>query len=352
MRPFLRLIAFLITLIAVLLLPVVLFGFQIGQIVFSQEAMLGLVAGETAGPAPADTISQALLQSLPEAWGIDADSTLGQALSTFTEQSAIPTAFLPIDLKREYAAQTLKSFYAWLDGPEPLPVLRLDMLPLKTQLQQSAADLVNDILEKLPLCTAEESLGLLSTVFAAIMRGEAVLQTIPSCLPAIIPVETVAPAASKLLQAQIGLIPDQVILENVVRATPERMQEIKNSLRLTRSALQWSWLPILFLLLIAALAGGQTRDGVPRWLGWSLVASAALTFLITLVPSSWWAAAIIPQLTGWPLILRLPAITLAPAIFATAAQATLWLAVALLITGLLLLFLSFFLRQSPSKVLI
>ena len=352
MRPFLRLIAFLITLIAVFMLPVALFGFQIGQILFSQEAMLELVTGKNVGPAPADTISAALLQSLPEAWGIDAESTLGQALTVVTEQSAIPTAFLPMDLKSEYASQTLESFYTWLDGPEPLPVLRLDMLPLKSQLQQSAADLVNIVLEELPLCTAAESLSLLSTVFDAIVRGEAVLETMPSCLPAIIPAETVAPAASNLLQAQIGLIPDQVTLENLVRATPERMQEIKTSLQLTRRALQWSWLPILFLLLIAALAGGQTRGGVPRWLGWSLVAGGALTFLITLVPSRWWAAAAIPQLTSWPLILQVPAITLAPAIFATAAQATVWLAVALLIMGLLFLFLSYFLRRSAAKAAI
>jgi hypothetical protein len=223
------------------------------------------------------------------------------------------------------------------------------MLPLKSQLQQSAADLVNIVLETLPLCTAEESLALLSTVFDAILGGETVLERIPPCLPAIIPVETVAPAAGKLLQAQIRLLPDQVILENLVRATPERMQEIKTSLQLARSTLQWSWLPILFLLLIAALAGGQTRDGVPLWFGSSLVAGAALTFLITLIPNSWWVAAVIPQLNNWPLILQVPAIVLAPAIFETAAQATVWLAVALLIMGLLLLFLSFLLRSSTDK---
>ena len=111
----------------------------------------------------------------------------------------------------------------------------------------------------------------------------AILDTLPSCLPTIIPVETVAPAAGELLRQQLANIPDTIVLENLVQATPESMQELKGRLQLTKGALQWSWLPILFLLIIGALAGGQTQDGVPRWLGWSLVAAGVLIFLLTFI---------------------------------------------------------------------
>ena len=349
MRTFLRIIAFLITLIAVLMLPFALFGFQIGQIIFSPETMLNLLASEVIGPSQANIIAETLLQSLPVEWGVDNNSPLGQALNTVTEQAAMQTALLPMGLQIEYAAQVLNSFYAWLDGPEPMPILALDMLPLKTHLNQSAGLLINNVLEGLPLCSAEESLGLLGTVFGAILGGEPVLETLPSCLPAIIPIETVVPAAAELLRSQIALIPDIVVLDNLVQATPERMQEIKSNLQLTKGVLQWSWLPILFLLLIAALVGGQTLDGMPRWFGWSLLAGALLTFLITLVPTSWWLAVTIPQLADLPFILQVPAVALSGLVFEMAGQATVWMAVALLILGVLFLFLAFFLRRSTQK---
>lgn len=349
MRTFLRLIALIITLIAVLMLPFALFGFQIGQIIFSPQAMLNLVASEVIGPSQANIVAQTLLQSLPVEWGIDTQSTLGQALTAATQQTAVQTALLPMDLQIEYAAQGIDSFYTWMDSTDPMPILELDMLPLKSHYSQNAGSLVNNILTMLPLCTAEESLALVGTVFDALLGGEAVLETIPSCLPAIIPVETIAPAAGELLRGQIALIPDTVVLDNLVQATPQRMQEIKSSLQLTKGALQWSWLPILFLLLIAALVGGQTKEGVPAWFGSSLVAGGILTFLITLVPSSWWLALIIPQLTGWSLILQVPAVALSGLIFEMAGEATVWLAAAVAILGILFLFLAFFLRRSVKK---
>jgi hypothetical protein len=254
-----------------------------------------------------------------------------------------------MDLQIEYAAQGLDSFYAWLDGPEPLPILELDMVPLKSHLNQSAEPLVTDVLELLPLCTAEESLSLLATVFDALLGGEATLDSLPSCLPAVIPAETVAPAAGELLRSQIALIPDTVLLENLVQTSPERMQQIKNRLLLAEGALRWSWLPVLFLLLIAALLGGQTSDGIPLWLGGSLLAGAVLTYLITLVPIGWWLALILPQLRSWPLVLQVPGAALSGLILDMAADSTVWWAAGLALAGSFLLLLGMILRRSTKR---
>lgn len=349
MRTFLRLMALLITLVALFVLPFALFGFEIGQILFSPPAMLDLIASEVIGPSPTNVLSETLLESLPAEWGLNSESMLGQALLSATGQPTAQTTLLPMDLQIEYAAQGLDSFYAWLDGPDPLPTLELDMVPLKAHLNQSAEPLVSDVLELLPLCTAEESLALLATVFDALLGGEAKIDALPPCLPAVIPVETVAPAAGELLRSQIALIPDGVVLENLVQTSPERMQQIKNRLLLAEGALRWSWLPVLFLLLIAAVLGGQTADGIPFWLGGSLIAGALLTFLITLVPTGWWLAIILPQLRNWPLVLQVPGAALSGLIFAMAADATVWWAVGLAAVGIILLIVGFFLRQTSKK---
>jgi hypothetical protein len=349
MRTFLRFIAAIITLIAVLLLPLSLFGFYVGQILFSPESMLNLVASQVIGPSQTNLLAETLLQSLPPQWGIDNDSTLGRALSSAVEQAEIQGTLLPLELQVEYAAQGINSFYSWLEGPDPMPVLELDMRPLKSHIHQNAGGVVNSVLDLLPVCTAEESLALAATLIDTVLGGEAILDSLPSCLPAIIPVETVVPAAIELLRQQLANIPDTVVLENLVQATPESMHELKGRLQLTKGALQWSWLPILFLLIIGALAGGQTRDGVPRWLGWSLVAAGILTFLVTLIPPSGWLAVTVPLLAGWPLILQVPVVAILGPLFEQAGQSTVWLAIALVILGIILLVLAVFLRRQEAK---
>ncbi len=349
MRTFLRFIAAVITLIAILLLPVTLFGFQIGQILFTPQSMLNLVAGEVIGPSQSNLLAETLLQSLPSEWGIDDDSTLGKALSTAVEQTEIQTALLPVELQVEYAAQGLNSFYTWLEGPDPMPVLELDMQPLISHIHLNASGLVDNVLDLMPICTAEESLALAAMLIEAVLGGEPVLDALPSCLPAILPVESIAPAAGELLRQQLTLIPDTIVLDNLVQATPERMQELKSSMQLAKGTLQWSWLPVLFLLLIGALIGGQTKDGVPRWLGWSLVIGGVLTFLLTLIPTNFWLAVLVPQLAEWPLVLQVPVIAMLGPLFEQAGQSTVWLAAALAILGTVFLLLAVLLRQKEPK---
>ena len=350
MRIFMRLIAFLITVIAVLMLPFTLFGFQIGQILFSPEAMLNLIASEVIGPTQANIVAESLLQSLPAEWGIEPESPLGQALSTVAGQTSVLASLLPMNLQIEYAAQGLNDFYAWMDGPDAMPVVELDMQPLKIHLQQNASGLVDNVLNQLPPCTAAETLGLAGAFIDALLGGQPVLDALPSCIPAIISIETIAPAVGELLRGQISLIPDSVVLDNLVQSSPERMQEIKGNLQLTKGILQWSWLPLLFLLLIGALVGGQTRAGVPLWLGISLAVGGVLTFLLTLVPPSWWLAVTVPQMTEWPLVFQIPAVALLGLVYDQAGQSTVWLALALLLLGILFVILGFFLhRQEPKS---
>ncbi len=349
MRTFLRIIAALITLIAVLLLPLSLFGFNVGQILFSPESMLNLVAGHVIGPSQTNLLAETLLQTLPPQWGIDGDSTLGRALSSAVEQVEIQSTLLPAELQVEYAAQGINSFYAWLEGPDPMPVLELDMQPLKSHIHENAGGVAEDVLDLLPICTAEESLAMAAMLIDAVLGGEVSLDSLPSCLPSIIPVETVAPAAGELLRQQLTIIPDTIVLENVVQASPESMQELKDRLNLGKAALQWSWLPILFLLIIGALVGGQTRDGVLRWLGWSLAAAGVLTYLLTLIPPSGWLAIVVPQLAGLPLILQVTVAAMLGPLFEQAGQPTVWMALALVLLGIILVLLTVILRRQEAK---
>ena len=349
MSNFLRLIATLITLIVVLLLPLSLFGLQVGQILYSPESMLNLIAEHIVGPSSSNVLSETLLRTIPSQLGVAEDSVLGEALATISAQSELHQTILPPELQLQYAAQGLNSFYQWLEGPDPMPVLELDMEPFKTHISRDATNLVSGALDLLPICTAEESLALAATLLGAALSGELVLESIPTCLPPLIPLETIAPAAGELLRQQLDIIPQTIVLNSLIQASPESMAELKGRLQLLKGALYWSWLPFVFLLIFAALVGGQTRDGVPRWLGWSLLLVALLTFLISLIPASWWLAMLVPQLTTWPLLLQVPAAAMSGAIFDQAGDSLIWFVAGLTILGIALLLLAAFLGRQQAK---
>jgi hypothetical protein len=350
MRPLMRTLAAGITLIVIFLLPLALFAFQVGQILYSPQAILNLVAVHIIGPSQSNLLTETLLRSIPSQLGIDDDTVVGKAFIQAAEQTELQASILPSDLQLTYAAQGINAFYSWLEGPDPLPVLALDMNPIKDHMGQNMAGLVQTVLEEVPTCTAEESLAMASDFLGAILSGEDALESMPACLPEIVPLDTIAPAASALVQQQVSLIPETIILDNLVSASPETMIELKERLQLTKGILLWSWLPFVFLLLIAAFVGGETRDGVPRWLGWSLIVTGFSTFLFSLIPASWWVTATAPLFVGWLLLFRAPALLVLGTVYNEAQQPLIWFALGMAILGIALLLLAAFLKRGQSKM--
>jgi hypothetical protein len=351
MRTFLRIIAAGITLIVVILLPFTLFGYQIGQILYSPKSMLNLVAIHIIGPSQSNLLTETLLRSLPSQLGIADDSVVGGALARAAEQPELQGSILPADLQLTYSAQGINAFYGWLDGPDAMPILELDMGPMKDHIGRNTVGLVETVLKQVPTCSAEESIAFASDLLGALLSGEVILESIPACLPEIVPLDMVAPAVGALLQQQLTFIPETIVLDNLVRAAPESMIELKEQLQLVKGILQWSWLPFVFLLLIAALVGGQSSDGIPRWLGWSLLLTALSTFLLSLVPASWWLAATAPQLADWPLLFSVPALAILGTVYEQAQQPLLWFVIGMAILGVALLMLAALLKRRQMKML-
>ncbi len=214
MRTFMRLVAAGITLIVVILLPLALFGYQIGQILYSPKAMLDMVAVHMIGPAQSNFVTETILRSLPSQLGVTDDSFVGKALAQAAGQTELQASILPADLQLTYAAQGINAFYSWLEGPDPMPVLVLDMGPLKNHIGNNTTGLVQTVLEQVPTCTAEESIGLAFGFINALLSGEVILESIPDCLPELVPMDVVTPSRSALVQQQVTIIPGTIVLDN------------------------------------------------------------------------------------------------------------------------------------------
>ncbi|MDX1414316.1 MAG: hypothetical protein R3293_08990 [Candidatus Promineifilaceae bacterium] len=349
MRLFLRIIAAGITLIAVFLLPLALSGYLVGQILYSPKAMLNLVATNMIGPAQSNFLTETLLRSLPQQLGIPSDTVIGKALIEAAEQPDLQLSILPADLQLIYVAQGISAFYDWLEGPQPMPIIALEMGPLKEHIGQNAPRLVGTVIEQVPVCSADESFGLALNLINALLSGEAILDALPDCLPDIVPLDAVAPAVGSLLQQQLTLVPETVVLDNLITASPESMLKLKQRLQLAKGVLRWSWLPLVFLLLIAAFAGGQTGDGIVRWLGWSLLLAGLWTFLFSLIPTSWWLAGAVPLLSDWPILLKGPAVAILDTVFDQARQSLFWFVIGMTAAGLVMLILAFIFRPKQRK---
>ena len=350
MRLFMRILAASIILIVVILLPLTLFAYQVGHILYSPKEMLNLFAVHVIGPSQSNLLTETILRSLPDQLGIAPDSIVGQTFSRAADQKELHGSILPSELQLAYAAQGINAFYNWLDGPDPMPVLELQMEPIKSYLGGNTAALVETVLEQIPVCTLDESLALASGFLGGLLSGEGVVDSIPPCLPALVPIDTIAPVAGELIRQQITLIPNTIVLDKLVTASPEYMLQLKGKLQLAKGVLQWSWLPFVFLLLIAAILGGQTNDGIPRWLGWSLILTSFSTFVFTLVPISWWLSATATRLADWPLLFRGPALVILDTVYSEAQKPLFWVAIVMMILGIVSLTMAFFIKRRQPKM--
>lgn len=351
MRLFMRLIAAFIILIVVILLPLTLFAYQVGHILFSPQSMLNLVAEQIVGPSQSNLVTQTFLQSLPAELGIAEDSVVGKALANAAQRTDINSSLLPSDLQLIYAAQGINAFYDWLGSSDPMPVVRLDMAPFKAHLQDNTVELVGTILEGVPVCNGLESLSLATELLNAVLSGQAILDALPACLPEIIPLDSITPAIGGLLNEQINLIPQTIVLDNLFTASPEAMLKLKERLHLAQGIMLWSWLPFVFLLLIASFIGGQTKDGVPLWLGLSLILTAISTLVVSLIPPGWWLTATAPWLADWTIIFRVPALLILNSVYDEASQVLIWLAAGMVLVGILLILLAMIFKRRQPKTL-
>lgn len=349
MRLLLRIIAIMITLIVVFLLPISLFIFQVGNILFSPQSMLNLVADHVIGPSQSNLVTETFLRGLPAELEVPDDSIVGLALNQAADRTDIHGSLFPSELQLIYAAQGINAFYDWLDGPNPAPQLRLDMNPFKDHLQNNTVGIVQVVLQEVPVCTAAESIAAASELLGAILGGEVIFEDLPSCLPEILPMETVVPAVSDLLQQQINLIPQTITFDGLITASPQALVELKAQIQLAKGFVQWSWLPFVFLLIIASIIGGQSKDGIPLWLGVSLLLLAGSTFLTTLLPVNIWLAFSSPQLSDWSPLFRIPTLFILAAVYEDAGQGLLWFSLAMTLLGLGMILLALIIKRSQAK---
>lgn len=349
MRNFLRILALLMTLIVVLLIPFSLFGRAIGTNLSSPPTILNLLAENVVGPNLIVDIISDTIREAPSRIGLANDSVLNPAFQYASEQRELYNLLLPPEIQIQYSAQLLENFFLWYNSSDPTPYLILDMRPYRNHIADSSPQIIASIINLLPACSAEESLGLAGSILSGLLSGEGTIEVMPTCIPPIVPLETIASGVVTLLRQQVRNIPETVIIDDLFEAPSASLLELKSRLHLLEGFLMWSWIPVLFLLLIAAYIGGQTLDGFLRWLGWSLLGSSISTLLFSFIPSTWWTAVVSLQIDDWPTLFERPATAFLFGLFELSKQPLLWFAFTFLVSGIILIVIGYFFRSRSQK---
>lgn len=282
MNYILRFFALLIVGLGILLLPLMLLGRAAGDVVFSPETLLTLVAENALDD---DTIQEVLkttvIQKLDDE-SIPPDSELGKIVAYAVDFPQLRQTILPRELLVELARQTIINGFTWLDGPEVYPNFSYNFGQIKTHISSNGPEIVEATLNVLPSCTAEETLGLAAQLLGSLLGGGETAVTIPVCIPDQLPREPLIEFVGGVINEQASLLPENGTINPATNLSEASITRLKASLRLAQVVSRWGWVAPLTLLLVGVMLGYASGQSAFRWAGWSLLSAGLLTALISL----------------------------------------------------------------------
>lgn len=350
MREFIRVLSALTALLAALLLPLALFGYNFGQVAYSREALLAVVTTEAFSLRVVEEARAAALADAAEG-ALTVDNLVVHTVASLAEVSPeLRELLLPRAFLEELARQIIDDGFAWYEGTETVPVFALDLQPFTGYWRSNVPQMVDTTLALLPVCTPEEVANQFGSLLGSLLGGELRLDTMPTCVPEIVPVDLIAQPAEQLLYQQLEVLPESFTFDATLGLTPEGLTWLKSRLHTTELLMQWGAVFLLFLLFLGAVfAGSRLRDSL-KWLGALLLLAAFLTLLLGGYILLLWQPTVFPFLSSWPDLLRLPLAAIFNGLVRQAAEPLLPQALFGFLLGLLLLLGGWLVGRTSGKI--
>lgn len=274
----LKFAAYILMIIFVIAFPVSLLGRGIARTIFSTEGFVQSLAQDLVNADVFASIAEGVVEGMQQ--DLDVQSREEQyffgVMSNLDHDDWIEVVELvaPSDLLEQTTDEFINGFYGWLNGPDPVPEIEIDMREWKHSIQTATVPVMEIVLDALPNCSASE-IEYFST-------GE----EIPFCkLPepyySDLLVATSSDMANRLSETpDVYSFADSLLQEDGASQSFER---IKQRLLTARSILSTSWLVILAAYLIAIPLGARSLQGAFSWGGWPMVISGIFTLILSLL---------------------------------------------------------------------
>ena len=196
-----------------------------------------------------------------------------------SERSEILRLLLPEGWLPEQLNNTVQEFLAWVDSDQSVPVVTLDLTPLKAHLRDGGIDSMVEILvDSWPSCTAEGASRLERELVAG--AGS------PSeyCEPSEPMRSELVHLASSSLLEQVDHLPGR--LQLFEEADSIEAAKVKEQLVTLRSVALWAWfLPASMLGLIMAFTV-RGIDDLRRWWGGPVLLGGLMTITLMILLGS------------------------------------------------------------------
>jgi hypothetical protein len=283
---FARLLATILALVLVIVLPLALLAFNVGQTMFNQPLVKRVVTEELVNsdlmPAALEWFSERRAQQRMDngealAGTNEPDIVLLLSFMDANDWRLGKNEWLTNDMLTDWTATIVDGAYAWIDSNDRLPQISLNMTPLKARL--NSAHGTNGIMiayNNLPPCN-QAQVDDFKARRAKAPVGSVVQYNLCN-FPEPDHTDQVRDYQNSLNDV-VKNIPDQFSLSDQMTTLGSDFEGIKAQLRLVRTLGSLAWIaPLVLLLLILALAV-RNLPALSRWWGIPLWIGAALGIL-------------------------------------------------------------------------
>lgn len=291
-----RYIAFLIMGIAIIFLPLSLFANHAGGILFSQDVIVDLIQETIFDEDVLATLAEDVLKTSAI---IEVNSEepnpylnfLGSMLEKLDHDLWVDLiqTITPTDLISGTFNTIIIGYYDWLDNDALLPDIVIDLRPWKSNTIQNAAPVVEIIFSVLPDCTAKQLGDYVLNLGLNIFQVSEV-PSIPLCKPSEPYYSILVKKGISIVPAMVEKIPDQIDISNQFSESKDNLVIVKQTLLKVRFILQWSWIIVILLFLIALPMGARSISQLFKWIGCPIILAGGIIFIFMIslpLLSSW-----------------------------------------------------------------
>jgi hypothetical protein len=300
LRNLTRFFAFLAALLFIVVLPLSLFSFNVGRVLYNRPllktVLTDAVTDSELVPAALAWFTEEVSAGLPLTEVAQQDLTAVLLSLTQEGWAAIRAEVLSDDILAGWTSSIVDGFYDWLDSDEPLPNFTLDMQSFKARLHSDFGLRAIEIAyNALPLC-GNEQVEEFKSQLANAVPGLNVYY--PPCqFPDTFKDDQLTDYLNSLTDV-VKLIPDRYAVQ--LQETPDASEGwpvLKTYLRTFRVT-YWMGLVVAVLLWgIIALLVIRTPRGMARWGGIPLALAGLAAILLSWLPGAFVAG----WLLGGPL---------------------------------------------------
>ena len=284
--------------VVVFALPLSLGSRNAGKVLFSPEALTGLIEKSIGNP---DLLVGVVREALESERGgkLDRDTVMSQLLLTAVkgERARFSQLVIPEKQFSQTLKPVVKNIFTWLDNPKEYPEIRVDLLPLKSHITARLRPSINSLFSAFPPCSPEQ-IGSLSAT------------PLPGALPRCrIPEPYYArftSAVQRVVKTRIDELPDEIDITAIMnpvqgmerssvcmqchnhglfKRDPHlgKIGEAKQWLLSVRAWMNNAWIVVFVAFIVSfvmATAGIKARSERLRWAGWPLMLSGAVSLLL------------------------------------------------------------------------